>query len=83
MFSIQNKDNIINMSINWEHLMTEEIKQKYKNVERTIGTTKWSMWGLFKYALDGITSFSVTPLRFVAVLGFIISLLSLIYILVN
>lgn len=55
---------------------------EYKNVERTIGTTKWSMWGLFKYALDGITSFSVTPLRFVAVLGFVISLLSLIYILV-
>lgn len=53
---------------------------EYKNVERTIGTTKWSLWGLFKYALDGITAFSVTPLRFIAVFGFIISLLSFIYI---
>lgn len=53
---------------------------EYKNVERTIGTTKWSLWGLFKYALDGITAFSVTPLRFIAVFGFIISLLSFVYI---
>ena len=45
---------------------------EYQNVERTVGTTKWNFWGLFKYALDGITSFSVTPLRFIAVLGFII-----------
>ena len=34
----------------------------YKDVERTIGTSSWSFWGLFKYALDGMTSFSVTPL---------------------
>jgi hypothetical protein len=41
------------------------------------------MWGLFKYALDGITAFSVTPLRFIAVMGFIISILSFIYILIT
>lgn len=29
----------------------------YENVERTVGTTKWSFWGLFKYAIDGITAF--------------------------
>lgn len=56
---------------------------EYKNVERTIGTTKWSLFGLFKYALDGITAFSVSPLRIIAVLGFIISLLSFIYIIVT
>ena len=56
---------------------------EYQNVERTIGSTKWSLWGLFKYALDGITAFSVTPLRFIAVLGSIISLLSFIYIIIT
>ena len=56
---------------------------EYQNVERTVGKTKWSFWGLFKYALDGITSFSVTPLRFIAVLGFIISFLSFIYIVIT
>lgn len=56
---------------------------EYENVERTVGTTKWSMWGLFKYALDGITSFSVAPLRFVAVMGFVISVLAFIYIIIT
>ena len=52
----------------------------YENIERTIGTTKWSFWGLFKYAVDGITAFSVTPLRMVTGLGFLISLVAFIYI---
>lgn len=56
---------------------------EYQNVERTVGTTKWSFWGLFKYALDGITSFSVTPLRFIAVLGFVISALAFVWIIVT
>ena len=56
---------------------------EYQNVERTVGTTKWSFWSLFKYALDGITSFSVTPLRFIAVLGFIISTLAFIWIIIT
>ena len=56
---------------------------EYENVERTVGTTKWGFWSLFKYALDGITSFSVTPLRFIAVLGFIIATLAFIWIIVT
>lgn len=51
----------------------------YENVERTIGTTKWSFWGLFKYAIDGLTAFSVAPLRFISLLGLIISALAFIY----
>ena len=54
----------------------------YDNVERTIGTTKWSFWGLFKYAIDGITAFSVAPLRFISLLGLIISGLAFIYALI-
>ena len=56
---------------------------EYENVERTVGTTKWSFWSLFRYALDGITSFSVSPLRLIAVLGFIIALLAFIWIIVT
>ena len=56
---------------------------EYQNVERTVGTTKWSFWSLFKYALDGITSFSVTPLRFIAVLGSVIAALAFIWIIVT
>jgi hypothetical protein len=55
----------------------------YENVERTIGTTKWSFWNLFKYALDGITAFSIVPLRMVSVMGFMISVFAFLYILVT
>ena len=65
----------------WVGFKTKWIE--YQNVERTVGTTKWGLWGLFKYALDGITSFSVAPLRFIAVLGFIISSLSFLYIIIT
>lgn len=55
----------------------------YENVERTMGTTKWSFKGLFKYAISGITSFSIAPLRMVSGLGFLISLFAFIYILIT
>ena len=35
---------------------------EYQNVQRVAGTTKWSFWKLVKYALEGITAFSTTPL---------------------
>ena len=56
---------------------------EYENVERTVGTTKWSFWSLFRYALDGITSFSVAPLRLIAVLGFIIAMLAFVWIIIT
>jgi glycosyltransferase involved in cell wall biosynthesis len=34
----------------------------YKNVERKLGKTKWSIWSLSKYAINGIISFSTVPL---------------------
>ncbi|MBQ9764642.1 MAG: glycosyltransferase family 2 protein [Lachnospiraceae bacterium] len=55
----------------------------YENVERPLGTSKWSFWGLFKYAIDGITAFSVAPLRFVSALGFVISTFAFIYIIIT
>lgn len=51
----------------------------YENVERTLGTTKWSFWGLFKYALSGITSFSIAPLRMVSGMGFFIFAIACLY----
>lgn len=35
---------------------------EYHNVERAAGDTKWSIWKLFKYSMDGILSFSTVPL---------------------
>jgi len=52
----------------------------YENVERPLGKSKWSFWGLFKYAMDGITGFSVAPLRLVTGMGTFISGFAFLYI---
>ena len=41
----------------------------YENVERPIGTSSWSFWGLFKYSLEGIMAFSTAPLAVSALVG--------------
>ena len=51
----------------------------YQRIARAGGRTSWSPLKLLKYALDGIFSFSVLPLRIWGVLGLSVSILSLIY----
>lgn len=34
----------------------------YENVERAAGETKWSLWGLIKYSVEGLINFSQAPL---------------------
>ena len=46
---------------------------EYGNVERAAGTTKWSFWGLVKYAMDGVVSFSQAPLSAIAWFGLIMT----------
>ncbi|HBR31217.1 MAG: glycosyltransferase family 2 protein [Eubacteriales bacterium] len=54
----------------------------YENIERVAGTTKWSFWKLFKYALESIIAFSTTPLSVSSFFGFLFCLLSVIGIIV-
>lgn len=59
---------------------------EYKNVERVAGTTDWSTWKLFKYAMDGIADFSQAPLSLAVWLGttsFIISIIGLIFVVIR
>lgn len=55
---------------------------EYENVERVAGETKWSFWKLFKYAIEGITAFSTTPLIFSSVIGLLFCLIAFIMILI-
>lgn len=48
----------------------------YSRSERAAGESKYPIKKMLALALEGITSFSVTPLRIVTALGFIISILS-------
>lgn len=43
----------------------------YRREARHAGTSKWSYWRLWNYALDGITSFTVVPLKIATYLGLI------------
>ncbi len=45
----------------------------YENVERAAGTSKWSFWKLFRYALEGIINFSHAPLSIASWFGFLMT----------
>ena len=49
---------------------------EYENVNRIAGETKWSFWGLFKYAVDGIINFSETPMSLASGLGIFLTIFS-------
>ena len=55
---------------------------EYENVERVAGETKWSFWGLFLYALQGIIAFSTAPLVLSSVFGLLCCTLAFIMIVV-
>ena len=45
----------------------------FENVERVAGQTKWNFWGLTKYAIDGIISFSQAPLDIASWFGILMT----------
>ncbi len=49
---------------------------------RNSGVTKWSFWKLFKYAIEGIVSFTTVPLRLATIIGILVSLMSLVYLII-
>lgn len=42
---------------------------EFENVERSAGETKWSLWKLFLYAVEGIGGFSTAPLFLAPIVG--------------
>lgn len=51
----------------WVGFKTKWIE--FDNVERVAGSTKWSFWGLLRYALEGLVAFSTLPLLAATFLG--------------
>lgn len=51
----------------------------FNRPKRVSGTTKWNVWKLWNFALDGITSFSTAPLRVWSYVGAIIAGLAFLY----
>ncbi|MEG0308655.1 MAG: glycosyltransferase family 2 protein [Clostridium sp.] len=52
---------------------------EYESEDRIAGESKWSFWHLFKYAIEGIVSFSTKPLKIATVTGVGISSMSFAY----
>jgi glycosyltransferase involved in cell wall biosynthesis len=51
----------------------------YDRAPRHAGETKWNYWRLWNLALEGITSFTVVPLKFATYLGLIVAFASVAY----
>ena len=55
----------------------------YEQGPRMTGKSKWSFGKLFNYATDGLTSFSIIPLRIVTLAGAVVCILAFIYIIIT
>lgn len=55
---------------------------EYDRDERHSGVTKYPVSKMFRFAIDGVTSFSDVPLRFASYLGFLSSTIALVYALI-
>lgn len=47
--------------------------------DRVAGKSAWNFWSLFSLAIEGITSFTTSPLRISSIFGFIVSILAFVY----
>lgn len=51
----------------------------YKRDPRFAGDTKWNYWKLWNFALEGITSFSIGPLKIATYMGFAVASAAFLY----
>lgn len=57
----------------------KQVGLNYERQPRRQGTSSWSFWKLWNFALDGITLFSTAGLKFWSYAGLVISLLAFLY----
>ena len=56
-----------------------QISVPYKRDPRFAGTTKWNYLKLWNFALEGITSFTIAPLKAATYVGFVTAALAMLY----
>ena len=56
-----------------------QISIPYHREPRHAGSSKWSYWQLWNFAIEGITSFSYGPLRVASYLGIVTAFMAVIY----
>mgnify|MGYP002673574403 FL=1 len=76
MLALGERERFTKGILSWVGFSTKWIE--YENVPRAAGTTKWSMRGLMRYAVNGFFAFATTPLRAAVWLGILIDSFTLI-----
>jgi glycosyltransferase involved in cell wall biosynthesis len=51
----------------------------YERQARFAGRSKWNYWQLWNLAIEGITSFTIVPLKLATYLGFVIAMFAFVY----
>ncbi len=69
------RDRFVRGLVSWAGF--RQVAVPYHRAARFAGESKYSLMAMLRFAFDGITSFSVAPLRMVMGIGFIASLLAL------
>jgi polyisoprenyl-phosphate glycosyltransferase len=57
----------------------QQIGVPYRRDPRLAGETKWNYWKLWNFALEGITSFSIAPLKIATYVGLAIAVLAFLF----
>ena len=56
-----------------------QVSVLYERDRRAVGTTKWNYWKLWKLSLEGITSFSLVPLKLASYGGLLSATIAVVY----
>jgi len=71
LLSMQERDRFVRGMVSW--LGFSQVAVRYRRAARPAGVTKFSFFKMVRFALDGIFSFSVLPLRLATWTGFLAS----------
>ncbi len=56
-----------------------QVPMLYEPAPRFAGISKWNYWKLWNFSIEGITSFSIEPLKVATYIGIIIAILAILY----
>lgn len=81
MRSVREKKRFVRGLVSWVGFRSTAIE--YVREERFAGETKYPLKKMLRFSMDGIASFSHKPLKLATYLGFVISFVSFIYLIVS
>ncbi len=80
VLSLQERNRFTKGIFGWVGFKTYWLE--YEHTDRIAGETSFSFWSLFKYAIEGIVSFSSTPLAISSAVGIFLSFIAVIFMIV-